>query len=417
MPIDITTTRTEGLERRLAVSVPVDDVKSAEDRAARRYATQVRLPGFRPGKAPAAVVRKKFADAIRQEAIESLVQEVFKTVLERDKLDLATQPHVHDLHFHEGQPLTFELHLEVRPTVELPRTSGFRVTRAEKPVTETQVAEQLESLRDQRATWTPVSERAQSGDMVTVLLATADDAGAIPEGKEYRIVMGGGQAIAGIEALIMGTDAGATQEGPVQWPDDFPDDAQRGKSKMVRVQVTDVKRKSLPALDDAFAREVGDFEGLDALRAAVREDLAKHATREADAEVRQKLMDDLVGANPFAVPPSWVNDLVRGYAEMYQIPADDKDRFAGEFRPIAERQVRRDLVIETIAAREKLAASEADVDARVAEVAAKRGAEPGAIYASLQKAGRIKEIERSITEDKVFGWLLAHNEITVVRSH
>jgi len=411
MAIDIKTNNSSGLERRVAISVPVDDVKSAEDKAASRYATQVRLPGFRPGKAPPAVVRKKFADAIRQEAIESLVQEAFKTVLEREKIDLATQPHVHDLHFHEGQPLTFELHLEVRPTIALERTSGFRVTRIERPVTDELVKEQLESLRDQRAAWAPVSERAQPGDMATVLLATADDSGAIPEGKEYRIVLGSGQAIAGVEELIMQTDPDGTREGTVQWPADFPDEAQRGKTKTVRVQVRDVKRKSLPALDDAFAREVGDFDSLDALTKAVREDLAKHVAREADADVRQRLMDDLVAANTFDVPPSWVNDLVRAYGEMDQIPEDDRQKFAGEFRPVAERQVRRDLVIETLAAREKLAASEAEVDARVAELAAKRGAEPGAIYASLQKAGRIKEIERSITEDKVFAWLLEKNEV------
>ncbi len=243
------------------------------------------------------------------------------------------------------------------------------------------------------------------------MLATTDDTGALPEGKEYRIVVGSGQAIPAIEELIMSTDAGATQEGPVKWPEDFPDEAQRGKTKTVRVQVVDVKRKELPALDDAFAREVGDFDSLDALRTAVRADLATHTTREADAEVRQKLIDEIVSANPFEVPVSWVNDLVRAYAEMYQIPEEEKQKFAGEFRPVAERQVRRDLVIETIATREKLAASESDIDARVADVAAKRGAEPGAIYASLQKAGRIKEIERSITEDKVFAWLLEHNEI------
>jgi trigger factor len=411
MSIDIKSTSSAGLERRLAVSVPVDDVKSAEDKAARRYASQVRLPGFRPGKAPAAVVRKKYAEAIRQEAIESLVQEAFKTVLERDKLDLATQPHVHDLKFNEGQPLTFELHLEVRPTVELPRTTGFKVSRTEKPLTDELIKEQIDSLREQRATWTPVSERAQPGDMVTVLLATADESGTIPEGKEYRIVVGGGQAIPGVEELIMATDAGATAEAPVKWPDDFADETQRGKTKTVRVQVSDVKRKALPELDDSFARGVGDFETVDALKAAVKDDLVKHNAREADAEVRQKLIDDLISANPFEVPPSWVNDLVRAYGEMYQIPDEEKQKFAVEFRPVAERQVRRDLVIETIATREKLAASESDVDARVAEAAAKRGAEPGAIYASLQKAGRIKEIERSITEDKVFAWLLEHNEV------
>ena len=414
MPIDITSTKTEGLSRRLTVSVPASDVKSAEDRAANRYASQVRLPGFRPGKAPAAVVRKKFADAIRQEAIDSLVQEAFKTVLEREKLDvkdLAAQPHVHDLHFHEGEPLTFELHLEGRPAVALARTSGFRVSRTVKPVNDALVREQLDAMRDERATWTPVTERAQPGDMVTVLLSTADESGAIPEGKEYRIVVGGGQAIAGVEELIMATDPGATKEAPVKWPDDFADEAQRGKTKTVRVEVRDVKRKALPELDDEFARAVGDFESLEALTKAVREDLTKHAEREADAEVRQKLVDDLVSANPFDVPPSWVNDLVRAYGEMYQIPEEDREKFVTEFRPVAERQVRRDLVIETLATREKLAASEADVDARVAELAAKRGAEPGAVYASLQKAGRIKEIERSITEDKVFGWLIEHNEV------
>jgi trigger factor len=411
MAIDITPAKSDGLERRLTVKVPADDVRSAEDRAASRYATKVRLPGFRPGKAPPAMVRKKFADAIRQEAIESIVQEAFKTVIERDKLDLAAQPHVHDLHFHEGEPLTFELHLEVRPTIALPRTSGFRVERAEKPVTEALVKEHLEGLRDQRAAWSPVNERAQPGDMVTVLLATAGDDGTMPEGKEYRIVIGSGQAIAGVEELIMRTDPNGTQEGSVKWPEDFADEAQRGKTKLVRVELREVKRKSLPALDDEFARSVGDFESLDALTAAVREDLAKHHAREADAEVRQKLIDDLVSANPFDVPPSWVHDLVRAYGEMYQIPEDDQQRFTAEFRPVAERQVRRDLVIETLAARETLAATEAEVDARVAELAAKRGAEPGAIYASLQKAGRIKELERSITEDKVFGWLLAHNDV------
>ena len=412
MAIDIRPGSSEGLSRRLQVSVPAAEVKSAEDRAATKYASQVRLPGFRPGKAPAAVVRKKYADAIRQEAIESLVQEAFQTVLAREKLDLAAQPHVHDLHFHEGEPLTFELHLEVRPTITLARTSGFRVARTQRPVTEDVVKEQLEAMRDQRATYTPVAERAQPGDMVTVLLATADESGAMPEGKEYRLVMGGGQAIAGVEELIMATEPGATGEGAVKWPDDFPDEAQRGKTKPVRVEVREVKRKSLPALDDEFARAAGDFDSLAALTAAVREDIAKMAEREADAEVRQKLVDDLVAANPFDVPASWVNDLVRAYGEMYQIPEEDRERFVTEFRPVAERQVRRDLVIETIAAKEQLAATEADVDARVAELAAKRGAEPGQVYASLQKAGRIKEIERSITEDKVFGWLLQHNEVT-----
>lgn len=412
MNIEITPKKADGLERLLQVSVPIEEIRSAEDRAARRYASQVRLPGFRPGKAPANIVRKKFADAIRQEAIERVVQDAFQEVIQREQIKLAGQPHVHDVKFDEGKPLTFELHIEVRPEVELARTTGFRVQRTPRPVTDEQVREQIEQLREQKATWTPVEEKPLPGDLATVKLGTADESGAFGEEREYKLELGGGQAIAGVEELIMETEPGGTSERPVRWPDDFPDEAQRGKTKTVRVTLVDVKRKSLPDLDDAFAREVGDFDTLDALTATVREDLARHAERESDAEVRQKLVDDIISANPFDVPQSWVAQLMNAYLEAYRIPEDDRERFQSEFRPVAERQVRRDLVIETVAEREGLKATEADIDARVADVAEKRGANPSQVYASLQKAGRISELERSITEDKVFAWLLERNQVT-----
>ncbi|HUF27948.1 MAG TPA: trigger factor [Gemmatimonadaceae bacterium] len=410
MEIQITTKKSDGVERQLEVSVPAESVRSAEDQAARRYATQVRLPGFRKGKAPPAMVRKKFAEAIRQEALEALVQEAYKEVLEREKITPAAQPHVHGLRFDDGQPLTFELHVEVRPEVALPRLQGFRVQRPAPQVTADQVREQLEHLREQRATWSPASDKPLPGDLVTVRLATGEG-DALAELKEYRLVLGEGQAIPGIEEVIMEAAPGETVERPVRWPDDFPDEAERGKTKTVRVEMVEVKRKALPELDDAFAREVGDFDSLEAFTGTVRGDLERHAEREADAAVRQRLIDEILGANPFEVPPSWVSQLVNAYMEAYQIPEEERERFGAEFRPTAERQVRRDLVIDTIAEREGLAASESDIDDRVAEVAQKRGADPGQVYASLQKAGRLREIERSITEDKVFEWLMHRNTV------
>src|SRR6187551_1174997 len=142
MDIQITTKKSEGVERLLEVSIPVATVRDEEEKTARRYASSVRLPGFRPGKAPPAMVRKRFKDAIRQQVLETLVQDAFKEVMEREKLDVAAQPHVHDVKFEEGQPLTFELHLEVRPTIDLKRVDGFRVTRTAKAVTDETVAEQ-----------------------------------------------------------------------------------------------------------------------------------------------------------------------------------------------------------------------------------------------------------------------------------
>ena len=412
MMIEFTPRAAEGVERHIQVSVPAEAVKEAEEKAARRYASTVRLPGFRPGKAPATVVRRKFGEAIRQEALESLVRDAYQEFVEKESIKVASQPHVHDLKFEEGKPLTFELHLELRPTINLARTNGFRIQRPKATVTDEQITEQLEQIRDEKATWTPVSEKPKPGDMVNVQISTASAGTDMNEGKSYPLVLGAGQAIPGIEELVMSAMPGETVEKPVKWPDDFPDEAQRGQTKTVRITLNEVKRKSAPPLDDALAREVGDFESLDALRNAVRADLERHAEHEIEANVRQQLIDQIVSANAFDIPKSWIQQFVQNYAEAYQVPEDERDKFAGEFRSLAERQIRRDLVIETIAEKEGLAATEKDLDDRIAEQAEKRGANPGQIYAQLEKSGRLKEMERGITEDKVFKWLLERNDVS-----
>ncbi len=411
MEFEVIERKSSGVERHLRVSVSASSVSAARARAASRVAKQVKIPGFRPGKAPAGVVRKQFADAIRQEALEALMREAYLRVIESEKLDPVTEPHAHDVQFTDADALTFELHCEVRPTVELARVEGFKVTRPAATVTDEMVSAQIAQLRDQKATWTPVDEKPVEGDLVTVQLAVTSGDAPSAEAKEYRLQLGAGQVIGAIEELITELSPGGSVERPVKWPDDFPDEAQRGQTKTVRVALTDVKRKALPELDDSFAREVGDFETVDALRAAVSEDLAAQASREADAAVRGSLLDQILSANPFDVPPSWVKQLTRAYAQAYQVPEAEIDKFAGEFRPAAERQVRRDVVVEHIASREKLAATEKDVDDRIAELAAKRGTKPGDVYAALQKANRLREIERSITEDRVFAWLLERSTV------
>jgi len=251
MNITITPTEATGISRRLQISVPPETVADFEDQAARKYASQVNLPGFRKGKAPPSMVRKKFAEAIRQEAIELVVNEAFKEAVERESLKLATQPHVHDLKFEPGQALEFELHCEIRPELALNNVEGFSITRRDSVVTDELIEEQIEKLREQKGDWAPVTEKAAPGDMVTVLLSTADADGPLPDGKEYRLTLGSGQAIPGIEELIMEAAPGNTVERPVRWPDDFPDESQRGSTKTVRVTVMTLRRKLVAAGDGA----------------------------------------------------------------------------------------------------------------------------------------------------------------------
>lgn len=410
MNIEIKQREPAGAERHVDVTVPTETVREIEERTARRYTSQARLPGFRPGKAPAAMVKKRFADAIRQDALQELVQEAYKQVMEQEKLEPITQPHIHDLKFEPGEPVTFTLHLEVRPDVKLERVQGFTVERGSTEVTDDMVQEQLDTLRDQKAVWSPVEDRPMSGDRVSVSLAVADETGKIGDAHDYPLELGKDNAIPGIEELIMEARPGETIERPVKWPEDFPDEAQRGQTKTVRVTVKEVKRKTSPDLDDAFAREVGDFDGIDALREAVKKDLTAHVARESESQARSGLLDQIIEANPFDVPPTWVRQLVDQYGQAYNIPEPDRPRFGQEFRPIAERQVRRDLVVDQIARDQNLRATEADVDDRVNQLAVERGVQPGQLYSALQKAGRLSELEHQITEERVFTWLLEKNQ-------
>jgi trigger factor len=246
--------------------------------------------------------------------------------------------------------------------------------------------------------------------MVRVEVAPLDDSGA-GGAQPYDLVLGQNQAIPDLEERIMTLLPGEQTDAEVKFPEDHPDESRRGQTRRVRVTLHDVKRQELPALDDALAREVGDFEGLDALRAAIRQDLEREAAREADAGVRQALVQQIVEANNVQAPESLVHRLMHGYAEMYRVPQDQLGQFEQQFHQIAETQVRRDLVLDAVVEANGLRATEGELDQRVAELAAARGVPAGQLYGSLQKANRLPELERAITEEKAFAHLLSQSTI------
>jgi trigger factor len=410
--IQITKAREAPGEASFKVEVAPDRVDRAESRAALDIAKRVRLPGFRKGKAPVAVVRKKYADAIREQVLREVISESWKATVDQEQLEPIADPHVHGLKFETGTPLTFELHVELKPTITLDRLGGFTLTRAVKPVADGAVREQIEELRQQRGSWIPVTdERPRPGDMVTVNLATLAE-GADAEPREYRIVIGQGQAIPDVEEQIMQRLPGETAEADVRFPDDFQDAAKRGTTRRVRLSLQEVKRQQLPDLDDAFAREVGDFDSLDALTHAVRADLEADARRQADADVRRQAMEQIVAANAVPAPRALVDRLLGAYAKAYSVPDESLESFAAEFRTLAESQVRRDLVMDHVARTRELRATEREIDDRVAEIARRRNAPPGEVYSQLQKAGQLKELEQRITEDKVWDHLLSQCTVT-----
>jgi trigger factor len=395
----------------LAVTVPLEQVREAEERAAAEYQRRVRLPGFRRGKAPAAIVKKQFADDIRQQALQALIRDSWTVALEQERLKPIADPHVHNLKWETGAPVTFEFHVEVKPEITLERVGSFRLTRTVQKVTDEMVAAQLQELREQRAPWLPVTgEKPKPKDLVQVTIATREGA-QVKDPQPYQLVLGQGRAIPELEERIMGLVPGETIDTIVRFPEDFAEEAKRGQTRDIRITLHEVKRQQLAELDDAFAREVGDFDSLEALRRAVREDLEKEAAREADGRVRAELIEQIVGANRVVAPRPLVERVLYAYGQAYGIPEERWEQFATEFRPVAEAQVRRDLVLDTVVERHGLKATPEELDRRVRELAERRRMPAEQLRASLEKAKRLRDVERALTEEKAFTFLLSQSTV------
>src|SRR5437870_8088102 len=211
----------------LTVTVPVEHVREVEERATSDYQRRARLPGFRKGKAPPALVRKQFAEDIRKYALEEMIRESWKAALAQEALKPVADPHIHNLKWDAGAPLTFEFHVEVKPDLKLERIGKFQLKRTVPKVTEDQALAQLNELREQKAPWTPVpGEKPRLKDLVHVTIATPEGEGAeAKEPQPYQLVLGEGRAIPEVEERIMGLVPGETIDATVRFPDDFPDEA------------------------------------------------------------------------------------------------------------------------------------------------------------------------------------------------
>ena len=404
--ISITRTNEALGEKSLKVEIAVETVKVAEEKAASYYAKRGKVKGFRKGKIPLNIVRQRFKDAIRESALRDLIGKSWKAALEQEELEPIGDPRVRDLKFEVDSPVTFEFHVEVKPDITLDRVGGFTLTRETKPVTDEMVNAQLDEVRRQRAPWVPVgSEKPKLGHLVNVSIATLRD-GEPSDEKSYQLVLGQGDAIAQVEEQIMTMIPGETKDTTVKFPDDHPDESLRGQNRSSRITVDEVKRQELPELNDDFAREVGDFDSLAELEKAVRDDLEKEAAREAEAEIRRQLIDQMALANGLEAPRPMVNRLIAAYAQAYEIPQERVPSFAAEFTPIAQARVKRDLILDYVAEKEGLRATEEDVEERVKRIAERRNAEVGQVHASLEKNDRLSELRRNITEEKVFSYLM-----------
>jgi trigger factor len=412
----------EACKRKLAVEATADVVQREWERAYGRVQKQARLPGFRKGHVPRSLVKLHFADDVRREVAEHLIPDVYRQALSDARLAPVNEPDVQDVRLEEGAPLSFTALVEIKPEIALGEYRGVEVEHASRPVTSADVDETIERLREEYAQFSSVDRPANPGDLVIVDYTLAPDGQEPRTETGYAFVTGGGSVMPEIDQAVVGMRAGEERQVGVRFPDDHRNEALRGRAGTATVKVSEVKEKILPTVDDEFAKGLGQFDSVEAVREELTKQLETRRVREERLALEEKLVDVLLGRHEFAVPPSMIMRQIAHQVEharerMRRQGLDpdatqwDFAKIVSELTPGAEKAVRRALLLEAIADRESLSPAEADVEAEIEKIAQGSQRPLPAVRRMMEKSGDLDALRHGLRERMTFDFLVEHASI------
>ena len=413
-------------QREIAVEIPADIVSRETEVVIQKFQKMAKLPGFRKGKVPASVVKQRFAEDIKTEVVEQLIPRYFRQETEKQGLHPVSQPRVTDLHIHDGEPLKFKAKFEVLPEFEVQDYNEIKIEKPDTNVTDQEVEKTLSQLREQNASYNAVEGRPlQDGDFAQVAFkgVPQGDAEAQPVSMDDVMVeVGGTNTIPEFTENLRGANVGDEKTFVVKYADDFSDDRLKGKSFDYSVKVNSIKTKQMPELNDDFAKELGaQFSTVDDLKKAIRENLEAEKKHKAEHESKDKLVDELVKANPIEVPEALVEHQVdlrleRGLRALAQQGMKTEDMRRMDFtrlragqRDAAKKEVQVALLLEKIADKEQVTVTDEDVDKEMHILAAQSQQSVDAVRARLIKEGAIDRIKNRIRTDKTLELLYSRS--------
>ena len=416
----------ETCKKELVIEIPPDIVKQESEAVTAHYRRLARIPGFRPGHAPASLIRRHFQDDIRNEVVQTLLPKYFEDAVKEQKMSVIVQPHFADLKFEDDTPLTCTAKFEVLPEFEMKEYKGLEVEQGSFEVTEDEVNQSLEDLRQRAATFEPVEGRAaEDGDYVSVNYRGVDkaDAEAKPlEASDAMIHLSGEGSVPEFNENLRGSKPGDVREFDVNYPEDYASKPLAGKSLSYHVEVVAVKKKIVPELDDEFAKSVSEFKAMDELKEKVSENLAARKKYEAESEAKQSLLNQLVAAHTFPVPDTLVEGQVDAKLERFLSrlisqgidPRNvglDWQKLREDGRPEAEKDVRGSLILEKVAEAEAVEVKEEEIDELIRELAQERHEAPAALKTRLTRDNELPTIERRLRNQKALDLIYQHAKI------
>jgi len=413
--------------KELDLEIPAEEVSKATEKVAKEFARVARVPGFRPGKAPISLIKRRFADDIKGEVLHTLVPEHVEKAVAEQKLTPVSQPQVDKLDFQEGQPLKFHASFEVLPEFSLGNYQNLEIEMPEMAITDDSVTNTLAEMQQRAATFAPVEGRPiQNDDFVQVKLIGTPDGGGEPlQADSVLCHVGAEETMEPFNENLRGANVGDHKKFDVEYPADYPDPKLAGKKFHYAVDVLGIKTKKLPELNDDFAKDVSDATSLDELKKKVRDGLEHERDHRQKDLQRERILAEIVRLHDFPVPESLVDHqmdvrlerVVRSLAQQGVDPRAVNVDWVSLRKRQEERardDVKAELVIDRIASEEKIDVTDEELQHEVEHMASHSGESAEAIHARLTKQGALDRMKAKLRSDKTVDWLAQNARVKTV---
>ena len=413
--------------RELELEIPAEEVTKQTEKVAKDLARVARIPGFRPGKAPLALIKRRFAEDIKGEVLQTLVPERVEKAVAEEKLTPVSQPQVDKLEYNEGQPVKFRASFEVLPEFSLGDYKNLEIELPEMAITDESVANTLAEMQQRAATFAPVEGRAvQNGDFVQIkLLGTPEGGGEPLQAASVLCHVGAEETMEPFNEHLLGTSAGDHKNFDVAYPADYPDPKLAGKTLHYSLDVLGIKSKVLPELNDEFAKDVSDAASLDELKKKIHEGLEHERDHRQQDLTREKILAELVKLHDFPVPESLVEHqmdvrlerVVRSLAQQGVDPRAVNVDWVTLRRRQEERardDVKAELVVDRIATEEEIEVSDDDLHKELEHLASHSGESAEVLEARLTKQGALDRMKAKLRSDKTVDWLAQTAKVKTV---
>jgi trigger factor len=410
-------------QKTITIEIPVDVVDAEINRVARGYTKQARIPGFRPGKVPTNLVKKRFKEQILHDVAHGLIPRAVDEALQERGIEPVDTPNIKDVALEEGQPLKFTAAIETVPPFDVGDLSTIEATRRPSVITDEAVEKALQNLRQRGAKFEPVEDRGlDRGDTVVLDIERKDANGTPDRHDDVTLELGSPANPPGFDAELIGLRTGESKTFPIHFPEDYAVKEMANTDVEYSVAVKDIRRKVLPELDDEFAKDLGAFESLAALRDRVRADLQQESEEHAIQHLRTDLLKQLSERVTFDLPPSLVErEMDRRIEEfasrLMQQNVDPRQagidwaQFRESQRDPARASVASALALDEIARREGLTVSAEDVDKEIERFAVRAGRTPAALRAQLEKEGSVARLATGLRREKAVDLVLSRARI------